>query len=192
MRRFGPLIVLMILVIVGGLGFSYYVRLKQQNNVVVEKPKQLPQGINSAGQEYTFTQHKDGKPVAFIRAKDFQEINGKYELVGVELHIFQKDGTKYDQVKCEKAEFDIKEGTLFSDGEVEITIGVNPGEPPSGKLMKIKTSGVHFETKTGKASTDRLATFQFDRGDGHAVGADYDPNTRMLVMRGQIELIWRG
>jgi lipopolysaccharide export system protein LptA len=192
MRRFGPLIVLTILVIVGGLGFSYYVRLKQQNSTIVEKPKQLPEGINSAGQEYTFTQHKDGKPVAFIRAKDFREVNGKYELVGVELHIFQKDGTKYDQVKCEKAEFDIKEGTLFSDGDVEIMIGVNPDEPPSGKLMKIKTSGVHFETKTGKASTDRPATFQFDRGDGHAVGADYDPNTRVLSMRSQIELIWRG
>ena len=37
-----------------------------------------------------------------------------------------------------------------------------------------------MESKTGKAYTDRLATFQFDRGDGQAVGADYDPNTREL------------
>jgi lipopolysaccharide export system protein LptA len=58
--------------------------------------------------------------------------------------------------------------------------------------MAIKSSGVHVEIKTGKASTDRLATFQFDRGEGHAVGANYDPSTGQLEMRSQVELIWRG
>jgi len=64
--------------------------------------------------------------------------------------------------------------------------------PPTGRLIVIKSSGVRVESKTGKAHTDRLATFQFDRGEGRAVGADYDPNTRELVMHSQVDLTWRG
>ena len=74
----------------------------------------------------------------------------------------------------------------------EITLNVPQDEEPSGRLMKIKSSGITFETKTGKARTDRAASFEFDRGDGKAVGADYDPQTHELHLRSQIELIWRG
>ena len=49
-----------------------------------------------------------------------------------------------------------------------------------------------MESKTGKATTDRLATFQFDRGDGQAVGADYDPNTRELNLHNEVSMTWRG
>ena len=58
--------------------------------------------------------------------------------------------------------------------------------------MGIKSSGVHVESKTGKANTDRLATFKFDRGDGQAVGADYDPTTGELNLHSQVSMTWRG
>ena len=192
MRRAGPLIVILILFIIGGVGASYYARLKQQNSSAPAKPKSLPPGTTASAEGWTYTQTKDQKPVVSVRAKDFQEVNGKYQLAGVELHLFQKSGNEYDLVKSAKAEFDINQGMLYSEGEVEITMGVPVNDPPKGRLMVIKSSGVHFESKTGKASTDRLATFQFDRGEGKAVGAAYDPNTRELLMHSQVELIWRG
>jgi lipopolysaccharide export system protein LptA len=34
--------------------------------------------------------------------------------------------------------------------------------------------------------------FHFDRGQGHATGADYDPTTRELHLKDQVELIWTG
>ena len=49
-----------------------------------------------------------------------------------------------------------------------------------------------MESKTGKATTDRLATFKFDRGDGQAMGADYDPNTRELNLHNDVSMTWRG
>ena len=113
-------------------------------------------------------------------------------MTGVTLDIFNKDGDKYDHVKCAKAEFDVGQGILYSDGEVEITMNVPENEQPTGRLMVIKSSGVSVESKTGKAYTDRLATFQFDRGDGQAVGADYDPNTRELNLHNQVSMTWRG
>ncbi len=120
------------------------------------------------------------------------------QLTGVELHIFNKDGKKYDQVKSASAEFNEKGNELYSDGEVEITMDVPAdkpeNEPPSGRLMSINTSGVHFDSKTGRANTDRPASFAFDRGDGKCVGAEYDPNTRELHMksRGRGVLARRG
>lgn len=192
MRRVGPLFAVFIVFIIGGVGATYYARLKQQVIHAPAKPKALPPNTTASALDWTSTQTKDGKPIVSVRAKDMQEIGGKYELTGVELRLFHKEGNEYDQVKSVKAEFDINQGILYSDGEVEITMGVQADQPPNGRLMVIKSSGVHFESKTGKASTDRPATFQFDRGNGKAVGAEYDPNTRELHMRSQVELIWRG
>jgi lipopolysaccharide export system protein LptA len=194
MRRAGPLIVLLFMLIVAGVGASYYARLKEQSSNAPQKPKALPANITASAQDWTYTQHggANGKPVAFVRAKDFNEVAGKYELSGVELHLFHKEGDQYDQVNSAKAEFDINQGILYSEGAVEITMGVPAQEGPNSRLMVIQSSHVHFESKTGKAYTDDLAKFKFDRGDGKAVGANYDPNTRELLMRSQVELIWRG
>ncbi|MBC7926369.1 MAG: hypothetical protein H7039_11995 [Bryobacteraceae bacterium] len=111
------------------------------------------------------------------------------------LHLFHKDAKSFDKVTSAKAEFDLPQGLLFSDGEVVITMGV-PAEgeqpAPSGRLVTIKTSGVHFESKTGKVSTERAASFLFDRGEGQSTGAQYDPETRELGMHTDVKLKWRG
>jgi lipopolysaccharide export system protein LptA len=51
---------------------------------------------------------------------------------------------------------------------------------------------VSFDVKSGRAVTERLASFTFDLGEGQAVGAVYDPNLRELIMKSQVELHWRG
>ena len=192
MRGVRPLILLAILLTLAGVGTTWYARFKAQAITAPAKPKALPPGTSAVAQGWTYTKMLKDKPVVSVFAKEFEEVEGKYRLKGIELKLFQKGGGDYDLVKSASAEFDIKGDSLYSDGDVEITMGVKPGEAPSGRLMVIRTSGVHFETKTGKATTDRLASFKFDRGEGHAVGGGYDPSTRELVMRSQVEMIWRG
>jgi lipopolysaccharide export system protein LptA len=192
MRRAAPLILLGLLAILAGVGATYYSRLKQQAGNTPALPQKLAPGTDAAFHGWTYTHTSNQNTVITVHADDFQEVNGKDEMTGVKLDIFHQDGNEYDHVTCAKAEFDMEKGTLYSDGEVVITRGVPVNQPPSGRLMVIKSSGVRVEVKTSKASTDRPATFQFDRGEGKAVGADYDPNTRELVMHNQVELIWRG
>jgi lipopolysaccharide export system protein LptA len=187
-----PLILLSILVVLAGVGATYYARLRQQIGAAPAKPAALPPGTLATAHRWDYTQTSKGGMVMNIHADDFREVEGKDELTGVVLDIFNKAGNKYDHVKSAKAEFDMAQGILYSDGEVEITMGVPAGAQPNGRLMLIKSSGVRVERKTGKATTDRLATFQFDRGEGKCVGADYDPQTRELAMHSQVELIWRG
>jgi len=191
-RHTWPLFLLAIILVLAGVGTTYYARLKQQFANAPAKPKALAPGTAASYHGWTYTHTSNQKTVITVHADDLQEVDGKQQLSGVQLDIYHKEGDEYDHVKSAKAEFDMAQGILYSDGEVDIILGVKANEPPTGKLMSIKSSGVRVESKTGKASTDRLATFQFDRGDGHAVGAEYDPDSRELKMHSQIELIWRG
>ncbi|HEV2689898.1 MAG TPA: LPS export ABC transporter periplasmic protein LptC, partial [Bryobacteraceae bacterium] len=192
MRRVArPLILLAILVVLAGVGTTYYARLKMQAGNAPAKPKPLAPGTIATSHSWTYTHTTSDKTVITVHAEDLQEIEGKQHLSGVELDIFNKAGNKYNHVKSAKAEFDMGQGILYSDGDVEITMGVPAEGQPGGRLTLIKTSGVRVESKTGKASTDRPATFQFDRGDGKCVGADYNPESRELTMRSQVELLWR-
>ena len=192
MRYARPLFLVAMLAILVGVGVTYYGRLKQRFANAPEKPKALAPGTAASYHGWTYTHTSNQKMVIKVSADDMQEVEGKQELSGVQLDIYRKDDGQYNRVRSAKAEFDMGQGILYSDGEVEITMGMKVDQPASGRLMVIKSSGVRVESKTGKASTDRPATFQFDRGEGQAVGADYDPNTRELKMRSQVKLVWQG
>jgi lipopolysaccharide export system protein LptA len=194
MRHARLLLLVAILAILGGLGTTYYARLKLRASTALAKPAELPPGTLGQTHSFTYTHTSNQKTVVTVKADDLREVEGKQYLSGVTLDIQDKDGKEYNHVTSAKAETDLNSGMLYSEGEVEITLKVPLDQPlaPNGKLMAIKSSGVHVEIKTGKASTDRLATFRFDRGEGHAVGANYDPSTGQLEMRSQVEMIWRG
>src|SRR5208282_1430549 len=115
------------------------------------------------------------------------------QLDGVELQLFNKDGSEYDLVHSAQAEFDIPGKSLYSEGAVEIDMGIPvDGSKPSGRRLKINGSGVHFASDTGKATTEREAHFEFDQGGGSATGAEYDPTTKQLHLLSNVKLDWRG
>jgi lipopolysaccharide export system protein LptA len=129
-----------------------------------------------------------------VRARNFRQVKepSYFDLEQVELRLYHEDASEFDQVGSAQAQFDTDQGVLYSDGDVEITMGVPAGGAPAGRLVFIRSSGVTFDSKTGKASTDRLATFTFDQGEGKAVGAAYDPTIGELHLRSQAEVILRG
>lgn len=192
MRRAAPLILLGFVAILSIVGRTYYIRLKNQAASAPVKPRRLAPGTSATFHGWTYSHTSSEKTVITMHADDFQEVDNKDQLAGVTLDIFNKDGDTFNHVKCDKAEFDVASGILYSEGEVEITMKVPEDEQPTGRLMVIKSTGVSVESKTGKTSTDRLATFQFDRGDGQALGADYDPNTRELNLHNSVSMTWRG
>jgi lipopolysaccharide export system protein LptA len=71
-------------------------------------------------------------------------------------------------------------------------MGKGVGGDGAGRILKIHSSGVRFESDTGKASTNRPATFEYDQGGGSAEGVDYDPQTRELHLRSHVSMDWRG
>ncbi len=203
MRRARWLILAAITIIIVAVGSTYYGRLARMEKEAPETPKPLRPGLDAAAEGWRFRKadadHRDANgepcPVIEVLAKRFEQIKepSSYELGDVELKMFHDCGKRFDDVKSAKANFDTLSGLLYSEGQVEITKGMNEADAGAGgRLVKITSSGVTFETKTGKVFTDKPAQFTFENGDGKAVGADYDPGNHQLHMKSQVELNWRG
>src|SRR5918912_2958554 len=157
MRRARWLILVLVALIITGLSLIYRVQKKAQARTAPKPPAALPTTVSARANDWQWEQTRDGRPIVRVWAGD-QKMNAegnRLELDRVQLHLFHKDGQAYDRVLSAHAEFDIPNGLLFSDGAVEITMGVpvQPDNKPQGRLVVIKTSGVHFESKTGKAFT---------------------------------------
>ncbi|MBV6431998.1 MAG: Lipopolysaccharide export system protein LptA [Bryobacteraceae bacterium] len=193
MRRARPLFLLAILVISGYLAVTYRHQLAELRRNAPPTPKPLDQGVNATATDWHWEKSSGNGPAVSVRAKNFRQIKepSRFELEKVDLKIYRADGKSYDHVLSERAIFDMAEAFLYSEGEADITMGEEEGKPPSpARLVHIKSSGIRFDSKTGKAETSREATFLFERGEGKAVGAVYDPLTRELLLRSKAQLIW--
>jgi lipopolysaccharide export system protein LptA len=187
------LILVAIAALAGLVGYTYQTRTGDQTQSAPKPATSLPDGVNIQSEEWTFTQSEKGREKARMRAKNFRQMkeSSKIELEGVTLEIPHKDGKQYDRIKTAKAEFDQKAETLYADGDVEIFMDVPEGAEPTGRLIKIVTSGVWFE-RSGKAHTQRDVSFEFERGSGKSTGALYDTSLRELHLNKNVELIWKG
>ena len=194
MRRTRRLILLLILAIAVAVGFIYNKQKTSQAEAAPPIPDSLPTGTSAKLKGWSLTKDDGNRRVFRIHARDMREISegNRYELLGVDLQVFHKTNDSFDRVRSEKALFDKSDGVLFSEGDVEITLGVPSGDTPkpSGKLLVIKSSGVRYDSRTGKAFTERAAAFTFDRGEGSATGAEYEPATGELRMFKDVSLTW--
>ena len=194
MRRTGWLILAAILGIVVFVGATYFKRKETLAKDAPAAPTPLETGIDGRANDWVYTQSDGTLPRVTVRAKSFRQVKAPsvMELNGVELQLFHKDGRHFDLVKSAQAQFDLAAKSLYSDGEVEISMGLEEDVAPHGRILKIRSSGMHFASDTGNATTDRPATFEFDQGGGSATGAEYDPATRQLHLLSKVSLDWRG
>ncbi|MCL4852353.1 MAG: LPS export ABC transporter periplasmic protein LptC [Bryobacteraceae bacterium] len=192
MWRARQLILLAILVIVLAVVAVYYLQKAVLARRAPQRPTPIASNLNASAEDWVWSKTEDGRPVVEVRARTFEQVRepAVFNLEGVELRLYEKDGKTYDLVKSARAQFDQSQNVLFSEGEVEITMGIPVEDQTNGRLLVIRSSGVRFDTKTGKAETERPAAFVFDRGEGQSVGASYDPGSRELWMRGHVQLFW--
>ena len=190
MRRLALLLPLAILAIAAGLWGTYRLRSARLKASAPEKPPLLEPAISSSAADWQWSKSDQGKPKVQIKAAGsrFLKDTNKLELDHVELKLFTKNGEHYDLVKSPKAIFSQSEGKMFSDGEVEITLNVPVNGKPPHQLTSIKSTGIAFDSKSGKAETDKPAAFMFENGSGTCVGVSYDPDTHELHMNSQVDV----
>jgi lipopolysaccharide export system protein LptA len=194
MRRIRRVFLLILILVAGAVGWIFYEQKRTQATQKIAPPKSLPDGMSMTAQDWQWAQEGGDKPKVHVSAKNFRQMDNppRFELEKVELKIFHKGGQEYDLVKSEKAEFKPKEGLLFSDGDVEITMAVPVEDKPRGRVVMIRSSGVTFDSNEAKASTDRATSFAFDTGSGKSIGAVYDSTSRELILKSAVELNWKG
>jgi lipopolysaccharide export system protein LptA len=194
MRRTRWLFLFAIIFIVVAVGATYLTRKGSLERDAPARPKPLARNFDGSFNKWTYSDQKGTTPHVEISA-DHAGVatgSGATELEGVEMKLYNKDGTNYDLVKTAKAICDTSAKTLYADGEVDITMAVPTDGVQHGRIVRIQSSGVKFDTQSGKATTDRQVRFEFDQGGGTSTGAEYDPQTRELHMKSQIALDWRG
>ncbi len=192
MWRKRGLLLAAIVAILAAVTASYFTQKNKLARQAPPAPKSLPREVEAAATDWVWSHTVGGKPVVEVRARHFRQVKDHVELETLELRLYHQDGRKYDRVTSARAEFGRERDQLYAAGEVQIAMGLPAEGPVRGRLVLIRTSGVTFDTKTGRASTSRPAAFTFDQGAGQAVGASYDPSTRELHMAGGVELRWRG
>ena len=193
MRGTRWLLLVVIAAIVCGIGFTYRTQKKHLQDTAVATPPTLPADLNSTASNYHHQVTDHGRLIADIAAEDFRQVKDSslVDLKNVSMQLVCKDGVSYNLVKSAAATFFTNDERLYSEGAVEMTLKVPKDGKPRHKLVSIQSSGVSFDTATGKAQTDRASSFIFENGDGKATGAYYDPNTHQLLMKSDVEVDWK-
>jgi len=193
MRR-TSLLPLVIAVLVGAVAYLYYQQRTAQHRAAPSPPSPLPPKLSAAATNWEWS-YSEGRPCpsVAVRARRFRQIRepSRFELEDVELRLYQKDCSRVDVVTSRRAEFDTERGVLYSEGDVEVVLGLPAAGAPAGRHFRIRSSGVTLESKTGKVTTDRATTFEFEGGRGSCVGAAYDPGARELHLRSSAEVSWQ-
>ena len=198
MRGTRWLLLVAIAAIIFGVGVTYQQQKKINRKNALAAPPPLPADVSSIthGGTWTTKDQKSGCKSYEITFDDMRQAadSSHNELSGVELRIFHKSAkgcdTKFDLVRSGAATYFDSQDRLFAEGEVTITLG-EPAEgeaPPN--LISIESSGVTFDTNSGKADTDQPARFHFKNGEGQSTGATYDPPAKVLLMKKDVVVDW--
>ena len=182
-----------ILAILAGIGVTYRIQRRVLRAQAPPKPAMLPVEISGIRDELHLAHSEAGQNKWELSAHKVRQEkdSSQVHLEQVTLKIYNKTGDEYDLVKSAKAEFDQSASRLYSEGEVEITLRIPVEGQPTRPPVTIKSSGVTFEVKGGKASTDRPTSFTFEHGTGSSLGASYDSTTRELHLRQNAEIDWK-
>jgi lipopolysaccharide export system protein LptA len=195
MRSTRWLILVAIVLLLGGVAATYRLQKSVLHDQAPPKPQAMAPELSSAAQDWSWietSEPPESRTICRITAKDARQAkdSNHVELEQVELRMPSMHTDTYNLVHSAHAEYNQTDKGMYSDGAVDITLAVPNEGQPKHTLVSIHSSGVKFDSGTGKAVTDRPASFKFENGDGKAVGASYDPSTRELFLNSQAELHW--
>ena len=201
MRRFSVLLGIAAVMLAFFVGYTFKHGLELRRKGRSEPAPNVRLGDDLAASSWTWNKDdpQTNKPISRLIAQSIRATHdpSTFELVNMKLRLFDKGAEKYTFVKSDLALYDERSGALKSNGPVEIMMRIpsndNAEDPAvAAKHVRVFTTGVTYETKTGKATTDKPAKFVFPDGGGKAVGADYDPGTKALHLHSRVSMDWIG
>jgi len=189
MRSLRWLLLVAILALVAAVSGIYRAQRKIARAGARPIPPALPYGTSGKANEWEWGQSENGKPAVHVSAQEFTVgENNLTELKIVEIKIYMKDGKHFHRVRSPQAQFNTNESRLYAPGEAEITLNVPVDGEPAKQLTSIKAAGINFDSRTGKAITDKHVAFTFEGGDGVCDGGAYDPETHELQLLHNVSL----
>ncbi len=183
-------------------GMYLYARLRQ-HSVLKSFPGKISYDIKQTASGFQFSKSEAGRTVFTIQAKNVKEfkLNGRAELHGVNIVLYGRDTSRFDQISGDDFTFDPKSGNVTAQGEVQIELEANPTgvtapDQTTPKEFKnpihLKTSNLVFNRDSGDASTDARVDFSTPQATGWAVGVRYSAKRATLTLATQVHVTING
>ncbi len=200
LRRWLAAIALLFIATIAGM---YFYARQRERNVFKEVPNKLGVNIKQTASGFEFSK-SDGKRTLFrVQAgsvKQF-ELDGSAELHNVNIILYGRDSTRFDQVYGEDFSYDKKSGNVTGEGEVQIDLEANPagltgpdqGTPKELKNpIHLKTRDLVFNQNSGDAFTKSRVDFRMPQASGWAVGVRYAAKSNTLTLISDLHIIISG
>jgi lipopolysaccharide export system protein LptA len=179
-------------------------------------PGRLGIEIQQESNGVTYTQAHGGHTLFKIHASKVVQLKqGNALLHDVQIELYGADGKSVDRIAGSEFEYDANAGLAKAPGAVEITVtrpGVAPAiappkmqtQPLENKVkapplaagaataatgeIRVKTSGLTFNWKSGVATTDQHVDFSMVQGTGSSMGASFDSQKGWLLLDHAVQL----
>jgi len=153
--------------------------------------------VEQQAQGFTLSRSEAGRTLFVIQASRTIERGGRQILLeGVSVVVHGRDGSRADEIHTGRCAYDASgPGSIYCPDPVTLKLGANGmhsgGAPRESHKLRLETSGVRFDQKSGAARTGERVHFWFPEGEGEAVGLRYQPTQPALVLERAVEIVLR-
>lgn len=183
-------------------GMYFYARSKA-TDVLKSIPNKMGIDIKQTASGFQISK-SDGKRTLFtVQASSVKQfkLNGNAELHNVNIILYGRDSSRFDQIYGENFAYNQKTGDVTAMGEVQIDLVANSAglaspDQATPKEIKnpihLKTRDLVFNKDTGNAFTNARVEVVTPQASGWAMGVKYASKTQMLTLESQIHLSLTG
>lgn len=196
LRFWFALCAVLLLAVVSGF---YLVRRYEMSIMGRIAAKKLGLDIQQTTNGFSVSHSEGGRTIYKISAKNATQYKdtGKAKLQDVNIIVYGRDASRFDQIYGANFEYDTKTGNIVAEGEVDIDLEANtqgPNRPDQAaptelkNPIHLKTSNLVFNQKTGFAHTDDAIELHIPEANGTAKGVDYDSHTNRLTLNSSVHI----
>jgi lipopolysaccharide export system protein LptA len=155
--------------------------------------------VQQSTQGFTLSKSEAGRTIFTVHASQAVQYKagGRAELHDVSILVYGRGADRFDQIYGNSFEYDPQSGDIIAHGEVAIDLEgdaqgpVRPDQAAPVELknpIQLKTSGLAFNQKTGRAVTREKIEFRMPQASGSAVGASYDSKSNTLMLSSEVRV----
>lgn len=191
-------VVALAIVILAVMGFYFYARL-QARLLMADLPKKLGVEIQQTTQGFTLSKSEQGHTLYTIQAARMTQLkqSGMAQLEDVSVVVYGRESNRFDRIRGKSFEYDPRSGDVKAKGTVNIDLQANPSGPERADQaepqllrdpVRVVTSGLIFNAKTGNAVTHERVEFSVAQANGYSDGATYDSHQSQMLLEGNVHL----
>jgi lipopolysaccharide export system protein LptA len=200
LRRLLALTAIVLTLVVAGMYF--YARSKA-TNALKTFPGKIGYDIKQTANGFQFSKSNGNRTLFTVQASDVKQfkLNGNAELHNVNIVLYGRDSSRFDQIYGDDFAYDQKTGDVIAQGDVQIDLVANPAgesspDQSTPKEVKnpihLKTRNLVFNRDTGNAATAERVEFRTPQASGSAVGVTYAGKNNTLTLGSQIHIVLTG